>query len=211
MTAPGPSSDRPPSLRVVAYEAIRGCILKGGLLPGEALPASEWAAALGISRTPVREAIQLLAHEGLVEVFPKRSTFVARLSVRDVRESFEIRQAIEGFAARLAAKRRTEDHVAALRAALTEPADDRYGSGVGFHTLVVQAADNPYLEQAFASAEGRIELAGRLASTATSHHGSDSTHEVILAAVEAGDGDKAEAAMRRHLAEHSDHLIRQLI
>lgn len=211
MTAPGSSSDRPPSLRAVAYEAIKGHILKGGLLPGEALSASEWAEALGISRTPVREAIQLLAQEGLVEVFPKRSTFVARLSVRDVRESFEIRQAIEGFAARLAAKRRTEEHVAAMHAALTEPGDDSYDSGVDFHTLLVQASDNLYLEQAFASAEGRIELASRLASTVTSRHGSDSTHEAILAAIEAGDGDEAEAAMRRHLTEHSDHLIRQLI
>ena len=147
MTALGPSSERPPSLRIIAYEAIRDRILKGGLLPGEALPASEWAEALGISRTPVREAIQLLAQEGLVEVFPKRSTFVARLSVRDVRESFEIRQAIEGFAARLAAKRRTEDHIAAMRTALTEPADDSYDSGADFHELVVQAADNLYLEQ----------------------------------------------------------------
>ena len=211
MNAPGPTSDWPPSLRVVAYEAMKERILAGGLLPGEVLSASEWAAALGISRTPVREAIQMLAQEGLVEVFPKRSTFVARLSVRDVRESFEIRQAIEGFAARLAAKRRTEEHVAAMRAALTVLGDDSYGSGVDFHTLLVQASDNTYLEQAFASAEGRIELASRMASTVTSRHDSDSTHEAILAAIEAGDGDEAEAAMRRHLTEHSDHLIRQLI
>ena len=211
MTRLGPITHRPRSLRILAYEAMKERILKGGLMPGETLSASEWAEELGISRTPVREGIQLLAQEGLVEVFPKRSTFVARLSVRDVRESFEIRQAIEGFAARLAAERRTEEHIAAMRAALAAPGDNDYDSGASFHTLVVQAADNSYLEQAFASAEGRIELASRLASTVASTHASDSTHEAILVAIEAGDADEAEAVMHRHLTEHSEHLIRQLI
>ena len=180
-------------------------------MQGEALSESEWAKALGISRTPVREAIQMLAQEGLVEVFPKRGTLVTRLSVRDVRESFELRQAIEGFAARLAAKRRTSEHLTAMRVALTTPREDSYDSGADFHTVLVQAADNTYLEQAFVLAEGRIELASRLASKAISHHGSDSTHQAILAAIEASDGDEAEAAMRRHLTEHSDHLIQQLL
>jgi DNA-binding GntR family transcriptional regulator len=211
MTQRDTRSDRPPSLRITAYEAIKTRILEGGLLPGEALSESEWAEALGISRTPVREAIQLLAQEGLVEVFPKRGTLVARLSVRDVRESFELRQAIEGFAARLAAERRTDEQIAAMRLALEAPRGDGYDRGVDFHTVLVMASDNPHLEQAFSSAEGRIELASRLASSAASHHASDSTHEAILAAIEAGDGDAAEATMRRHLSEHAEHLISQLI
>lgn len=211
MTAPDKPTNPPTSLRVTAYEAIKGRILEGGLLPGEALSESEWAEALGISRTPVREAIQLLAQEGLVEVFPKRGTLVARLSVRDVRESFELRQAIEGFAARLAAERRTDEHVAAMHKALTAPGDDGYDSGVDFHTVLVQASDNPCLEQVFATAEDRIDLASRLASSAASRHETDSTHQAILAAIEAGDADEAEAAMRRHLSEHAQQLISQLI
>jgi DNA-binding GntR family transcriptional regulator len=194
----------------VAYEAIKARILEGGLQPGEALSESEWAETIGISRTPVREAIQLLAQEGLVEVFPKRGTLVARLSVRDVRESFELRQAIEGFSAKLAAERRTDEQIAAMRAALAAPREDGYDTGVDFHALLVQAANNLYLEREFISVGGRIELASRLASNATGHYASDSTHEVILAAIESGDGEGAEAAMRRHLTEHADHLIRQL-
>lgn len=210
MTA-GEDGERPPSLRVVAYDAIKDRILSGGLEPGEALSESEWAHTLGISRTPVREAIQQLAREGLVEVFPKRGTLVARLSVRDVRESFELRQAIEGFAARLAAARRTDEQLDAMRVALSPSEGDGYRRGTDFHRLVVHAADNSYLEQAFESAEGRIDLASRLASTTGSTHGEDSTHEAILAAIEEGDAVAAEAAMRSHLTEHADHLIGQLI
>jgi DNA-binding GntR family transcriptional regulator len=84
-------------------------------------------------------------------------------------------------------------------------------SGVDFHTFLVQAADNPYLEQGLASAEGRIDLARRLASSAAVRHGADSTHSAILAAVEVGHGVVTEAAMRHHFTEQSDHLISQLL
>ena len=76
---------------------------------------------------------------------------------------------------------------------------------------MVQAADNPYLEQAVASAEGRITLTSRVAPSAAARLGSDSTHAAIVVAVEAGDGVAAEAAMRHHFTQRSDHLIYQLM
>jgi len=199
------------NLRLLAYEAIKQRISEGDLLPGTALSESEWAEELHISRTPVREAVQMLAQEGLVEVLPKRGTLVARLSVRDVRESFEIREAIEGYAARLAAERRTDEQLAAMRDALRKSADP-YNRGASFHELVVEASDNTYLMQSFTSAEGRIDLASRLATKGvTTAHTPGSTHEAVLQAIEAGDADEAEAAMRRHLEEHAANLITRLM
>jgi DNA-binding GntR family transcriptional regulator len=199
------------NLRLLAYEAIKERISEGDLLPGTALSESEWAEELHISRTPVREAVQMLAQEGLVEVLPKRGTLVARLSVRDVRESFEIREAIEGYAARLAAERRTDEQLAAMRDALGNSADP-YNRGASFHELVVEAADNTYLMQSFTSAEGRIDLASRLAAKGTTTpHTPGSTHEAVLRAIEAGDADGAESAMRRHLEEHAASLIARLM
>lgn len=205
-----PRTEGHPSLREQAYDAIKGRILDGGLMPGDALSESEWAETLGISRTPVREAFQMLSIEGLVEILPKRGTLVARLSVRDVRESFELREAIEGYAARLAAERRSEEQLAAMRATL-RAIDDPYSTGASFHGLVVEASDNAYLLDSFTSAEGRIDLASRLATRATGSGSVSTSHEEVLEAIERGDAEAAEAAMRRHLREHARNLIDRLL
>lgn len=196
--------------KMVAYAAIKDDILRGGLAPGAPISEAERAAALGISRTPVREALQMLAAEGLVEIFPKRGTLVARLSARDVRESFELREAVEAACARLAAERRTDEDLAAMRRALHGAPS--YQRGATFHRAVVAASGNRYLRQVFESTSGRIDLASRLAARAavSSHHPS-STHEAVFTAIEAKDGPAAEEAMRRHLREHASFLIEQML
>jgi len=211
-TRAGPSalSATSGSLRARAYEAIKEEILRGELRPGDAISEAEQALALGISRTPIREALQQLAAEGLVEVFPKRGTLVARLSARDVRESFELREAIEGACARLAAERRTDADLAAMRAALG--GKPSYQRGATFHGLLVAAADNRYLRTVFETTTGRIDLASRLAARSqNSTHAPGSTHEAVLTAIEAGDAEAAEQAMRQHLREHATFLIERLL
>ena len=166
----------------MAYDSLRADILAGDLAPGTPISEAERAESLGISRTPVREAMQQLAQEGLIEVFPKRGTFVARLSARDVRESFELREAVETFAARLA----------------------------DFHQLIVQAAQNRYLQQSFDGTTDRIDLASRLAARIPAPPPPESSHQAIFDAIERGDGPAAEEAMRRHLRHHAEALLEHL-
>lgn len=198
------------NLRLLAYDALREDIVLERLHPGDSISEADRAAALGISRTPVREAIQRLAAEGLVETFPKRGTLVARLSPRDVRESFELREAVEGMCAKLAAERRSEGDLADLRNALS--GTPSYQQGATFHAAVVRAARNHYLQQVFDTTSGRIDLASRMAARAAlSSHTPNSTHEAVLAAIEASDASQAEARMRQHLQEHAAYLIGQLL
>ena len=91
-----------------AYEAVRAMILDLRLLPGVKLVVQDLAAKLGMSRTPVREALVRLAHEGLVETIPYKGTSVTVPSVRTLHEAYEIIQGVEGQAVKLAAERADE-------------------------------------------------------------------------------------------------------
>lgn len=204
------------SLRDKAYVALRAKIMSGALAQGALLSEADEASQLGMSRSPVREAIQVLAREGLVDVLPKRGTLVVRLSAKDARQSFELREAIETTAARLAAERRTPAQLEAMRRALggekDAPAagDGRYERGATFHDGVVAAADNPFLEEAFNLAAGRIELVSRQATVRAAKLPKGARHEDILTAIERGQGEVAERAMRAHLAHHLEELIESL-
>jgi DNA-binding GntR family transcriptional regulator len=202
------------SLRQLAYDSLKADILGGDLAPGTPISEAERAEALGISRTPIREAMQQLAQEGLIEVFPKRGTFVSRLSARDVRESFELREAVETFAARLAAERRTPDDLDRMRDALsdvpTAGREGHYARLADFHGLIVAAAQNRYLQQSFDGTTDRIDLASRMAARIPAPQPPDASHHAIFDAIERGDGPAAEEAMRRHLRHHAEALLEHL-
>jgi len=99
------------SLAERAYAEIRALIVTGELAPGSLLSEPDLQDRLGFGRTPTREALRTLAHERLVEVYPRRGMFVAALDPRDLAELSEVREELEPFAARLAAKRRTDDDI----------------------------------------------------------------------------------------------------
>ncbi len=103
-----------------AYIALRGLIVSLELAPGAVIDERALIERLGIGRTPIREALRRLAHEQLVEVFPRRGMFVTNVDVRDLARISEVREALEPEAARLAAERATEEERdAARRAAAT--------------------------------------------------------------------------------------------
>lgn len=101
-------------LREVVFEALRDAIVSHTLQPGERLMEVQLAEAMGVSRTPVREAIRRLELEGFVVMIPRRGAYVAQLSLKDIADAFEIRGALEGLAAGLAAERATEDDIEEL-------------------------------------------------------------------------------------------------
>ncbi|MFA5536537.1 MAG: GntR family transcriptional regulator [Bacillota bacterium] len=102
-------------LREVVFETMREAIIKGSLAPGERLMEVQLAEELGVSRTPVREAIRKLELEGLVAMIPRKGAYVADYSIKDITEVFEIRAALESFAAGLACERATEQELDELR------------------------------------------------------------------------------------------------
>jgi DNA-binding GntR family transcriptional regulator len=99
---------------------LREAILVGQLKPGDRLDQNEIAELLGVSRSPVREALRTLAAEGLVDVFPHRGAAVAELSVDELEEIFLIRRTLEGMAARLSALSMDDNEIAELETILEE-------------------------------------------------------------------------------------------
>lgn len=138
------------SLRDVVFETLRSAIIRGVLQPGERLMENELAVQMGVSRTPVREAIRKLELEGFVKIIPRKGTYVAELSSQDVQEIYEIRAALESLACGLAAERATKHEIAAMEQYLLEENDyllleDIFltvKTDVGLHELIYQATRN---------------------------------------------------------------------
>ena len=102
-------------LREVVAEEIRSMIMSGEIAPGERLIEDKLAAELGVSRNPVREAIRSLEATGLVDVVPRKGAYACLVNGEDIRQIQELRAAINGWAAELAAARRTGEDIRRLR------------------------------------------------------------------------------------------------
>lgn len=189
-----------------AYQRLRDAILAGEYESGAPLFEVHLAASMGMSRTPVREALKLLARDGLVEVVPSRGYIVPRRSMHDLRELFELRESLEGMAARYAALRATPDEVRELEALCVRYADEQDWAqwarvGTAFHTLLVAAARNERLLGILDSLRGQIVHSRRsvLQSDSNRRDAAIREHRAILEAVKAHDPEAAEAAAREHV------------
>ncbi|MGH3441844.1 MAG: GntR family transcriptional regulator [Nitriliruptorales bacterium] len=145
------------SLHERVVHAIRDAIVQGRLRPGQKIPEHDLADQLGVSRTPIREALRVLEQQDLVETRPKRGTFVRRVDYRDVRDGLSVRMALEEVAIRQVLERvdgsdwdrfvdKAGQIVDAMRVAVEE--DDPVSGvelDVEFHTMLIDAADNRYL------------------------------------------------------------------
>lgn len=201
-----------PSLPEQAYQTLRALILDFSLLPGQQLVVTDLAQRLGMSRTPVREALVRLASEGLVENVPQKGTYVAVPTAEVFREVYEIVEGIEGQAAKLAAARvdettirRLEESVAAQEAALA--ADDVAAwanADAEFHDLIIEATGNRRMREVMRQFEGQMKRV-RLAIIYRRRKPVQSVaeHRAVVAAIRAGDGD---LARQLHLA-HRDRAF----
>ncbi|HMJ77190.1 MAG TPA: GntR family transcriptional regulator, partial [Iamia sp.] len=148
-----PLGNRHRTLEAMVCEQLRTWIVTGRLKPGSRLVESTLAEEMGVSRGPVRNAIRQLVREGFVELAPRKGATVAEVSVRDALHCYEVRIALEGTAARLAAMRRTDADLVALDAVLSA-GDQAVTNGRwdalaplnnDFHTALATAADNAEL------------------------------------------------------------------
>jgi DNA-binding GntR family transcriptional regulator len=197
-------------LRDVVTAELRRRILAGELAPGERLVEDRLAELLGVSRNPVREAIRVLATEGLVEVTPRRGAAVSRLSEAEAEELFDVRMALEALAARLAARKAVaagSTSTARLRevldAARTATADVRLDEvadlNTEFHAAVAEAAGNAYLSLVLEPMLRRAQwLFQQTAQTRAPHSWSE--HVSLYEAIAAGDEAEAEARAMAHVA-----------
>lgn len=158
--------EKTPTFREAAYQAIKQAILAGQIEPGQPLVEERLATMLQISRTPVREALAILEHEGLIAPIYRRGLFVCKLSREQVIELFTANEAVEPFLARRAAFYATPEQIAALDAAIivgencveSGEVAGFLRSGRMFHSGVGMAADNPTLAQFVERNEERVDL-----------------------------------------------------
>lgn len=142
-------------LRELVFEALREAIINGKLKPGERLMEIQLADDLGVSRTPVREAIRKLELEGFVVMIPRKGAYVADISLKEIADVFEIRGALEGLAAELAAERATEDEIEQMERFLVELAEMIEGKVLDriveidtrFHETLYSSSRNERLSQ----------------------------------------------------------------
>lgn len=197
----------------LAYERIRDLILDGEVPAGTRLGQVDLAEQLGISRTPVREALRRLTGEGLVEFRDNRGFRVAQPPLEDVVRRLEVRLLLEPGIATLAAERATAEVLDALEDAIererrAKTAVAAHDASRDFHLLLAAASQNREL---VATLEGLwlIEVGRRLLSRrrAAAHWqaGDVAEHQAILGAVRAGDGRRAAALMEQHVRDALQH------
>jgi DNA-binding GntR family transcriptional regulator len=193
-------------LRDQAYVRLRDAILEGTLEPGEQLKDAEIAEWLGLSRTPIREALARLEEYGLVETAPNRYTRVTPLSAGDARDAFAVVAALHSLAASLGVPRlpaeelaemreANEDFAAALSAADVDAAvaaDDR------FHGVLVQAAANGEIARSLERLMPKIRRLERARFGSLAGRRSVEQHERILALCAAGEAERAAEAVREN-------------
>jgi DNA-binding GntR family transcriptional regulator len=210
---------QPVSQSDIAYEALREGVRRRQILPGYLLSEGRLAQQLGMSRTPVREAITRLVHEGLLEVLPKRGVMVRTLTAKDIEELYTVREHLETLAARLAAPRITKDGLASLRQTLQEAGAELEGAGnferlstldMDFHSEIWRQSGNGRLEGLLRNLGHAAVLdPWRVYITALpdAFKRSVSQHTRILEALEARDAQGAEDAMRQHARSYWKSLL----
>ncbi|MBQ1091303.1 MULTISPECIES: GntR family transcriptional regulator [Streptomyces] len=206
-----PKLERPGPLRDRVYEALLELITTRALQPGQHLVESELAGHLGVSRQPVREALQRLNTEGWVDLRPAQGAFVHEPTEEEADQLLTVRTLLEAEAARLAAANATKDGIDALEALLHEGleavADDDVDAAVAlnarFHAKIMELAGNAVLAELAAQVDRRVRWYYTPVARQRGHQ-SWVEHRDLIAAIVARDEQSATRLMR----EHTEHTRR---
>lgn len=190
-------------------DRLRHMIVEGELAPGEKLSEKELCQRFGVSRTPLREAMRVLATEGLVLLTPNRGCTVAKLTLADLDEAFPIMGALEALSGELACRHITDTEVARIgelharmvRKYKARALGDYFRLNEQIHQLILAAARNPTLSQMQLGLAGRVRRARYMANMSPARWAKAvAEHEKILEALAARDGKRLAALMKEHLA-----------
>jgi DNA-binding GntR family transcriptional regulator len=203
------------SLHMEVAAQLRERIFAGTLAPGAFMDETALAEDLQISRTPLREALKVLAAEGLVRHEPRRGSFVSEVTAQDLDEIFPVIALLEGRCALEAATKASEADLAALeilhvrlqKHAKAKRITEYYETNFAIHEAIITLANNKWLAQVIGDLRKIVKLArlqqlhapGRLEQSL-------SEHMAVFAALKARDGEGAEAAMRTHLTRQRTAL-----
>lgn len=202
-------------LRELVLEAIREAIINGNLKPRERLMEIQLAEELGVSRTPIREALRKLELEGFIVMVPRKGAYVADISIKDIADVFEIRTALEGLAAALAAERITEEELENMERCLVEKGeaiamadiDKLVETDTKFHEAIYRASRN---ERLWTILNNLREQFQRLRTTSLSVPGrmqqSLKEHREIVEAIQSRDVQQARQMAQDHI-ENAENII----
>ena len=206
-------------LHDTVVDHLRNLIVEGALAPGMKLNERELCETLGISRTPLREAMKVLAAEGLIEIAPNRGAFVSRMSNAEIWESFEVMSGLEAMSGELAVLRITPVEIAEIKALhyamiacrAQNDLPGYYSRNQTIHNKINEAARNSVLRQTYLSINRRL-LALRFKSNfqAGKWDSAIQDHEEMIEALETRDGPRLAAILRKHLLEKRDAIVKDM-
>ncbi|KAF0193722.1 MAG: transcriptional regulator GntR family [Bacillota bacterium] len=203
-------------IRDIVHEKLRTAIMRGELPSGERLFDTQLAKQLGVSRTPVREALRMLEQEALIVVTPRRGTIVYRLKQEDAIEIYNIRSVLEGLALRLAAQNITHQEIVQLREKLEKmrPLPENLAGymavHVEFNSIIIGASRSPRIEQLVASFASQLRnLRGISLTTPERQLLAWKEHCAIADAIESRDAELAEMLARRHVERAKEAYLMQ--
>ena len=205
-------------LREIVYEELKRQILIGEITPGTRMMEVELAEDMGVSRTPVREAIRKLEKEGLVTIEPRKGAYASNISIKDMVDVLEVRQGLEAMAAAIASekisdaqKEELQNAVDQYRAAVeSEDVEEIIKYDQKFHMLIVTYSGNKTLTQVFSTVQ---ELAIRFRyiyyDDFNRYENMPNEHQEIEEAIMSGDSEKARIAADQHVARLKDFVINE--
>jgi DNA-binding GntR family transcriptional regulator len=203
-------------LHDAVVEHLQKLIIEGVLAPGIKLNEREVCERLGISRTPLREAMKVLASEGLIEIVPNRGAFVSKMNDTEIWEAFEVMSGLEALSGELAAERISPAEIADIQQLHDEMLVCRkkndlpgyYSRNQTIHNKINEAARNSVLRQIYQSINRRL-LALRFKSNfkEAKWDRAIQDHEEMIAALEARDGKRLATILRQHLLEKRDAVM----
>lgn len=208
----------PLSLEKFAYETIKNAIITFQLVPGQSLVESELASKLGISKTPVRDALLRLEREGLVKKVAYKGTYVADITNKGIIDIFIIRAQLESLAARMVCEMFSDDDIKQaqgyinLMEELIQKGEIKAASeqNTQFHDLIISKADSEWLCQILANLDDHLKRY-RILSNYQSGRLEKSTqeHQLVLNAISRKDADHAEKLMKHHILSVLEDLESQ--
>lgn len=206
-------------LRDVVFKTLRKGILTGELKPGERLMEIHLANRLGVSRTPIREAIRKLELEGLVTMIPRRGAEVANITEKNLKDVLEVRRALEGLAIELACDRITEEKKRELQmrleqveaAVMTKDAGAIAGADAAFHGVIVEASGNNRLVQLISNlGEQMYRYRFEYIKDISKHSQIMSEHKIMFNCIIGKDKENAAQMVKVHIDNQEEAIMRKI-
>ncbi len=204
------------------HQILRESILTRVFAPGQRLKVQELANKLGVSLTPVKDAIHRLSAEGLIEISPRSGTYVVNLDVDEVAETFEIRAALECLAAEKLTERLTDQHMDKFRELMADMERPVHSDkertfherkNLEFHNFIVELSGNRRLIKLYQNLNAHIQIAFIHSSRQgwiERMENEKQEHREIFSAIQARDSQRLNSALREHILRSSQNLVNDL-